>query len=286
MKKALSIAGKILTILIAVFSVGVMIFTIVSVNTIGKDAALFGYKPYIVTSNSMQDTFQAGDLTVSKQVDPATLEPGDIVTFRSIDPVNYGQVVTHKIKSITTYEGEPAFVTYGTATGVEDAYPVPFSQVLGQYQFRLPGMGNFFYFLKSTAGYVTVILLPFLILIILQAVKFFKLVGQYKEEQRAELNTERAQLQAEREETQRMKQELERLRAQLGENAPPKTEPEASKAQPKAPMTEPEAPKPQEASPQEKTKAETQTAQEPSQPEEESIDDIIRWINEMERDGQ
>ena len=103
MKKALSIAGKILTILIAVFSVGIMIFTIVSVNTIGKDAALFGYKPYIVTSNSMQDTFQAGDLTVSKQVDPATLEPGDIVTFRSIDPVNYGQVVTHKIKSITTY---------------------------------------------------------------------------------------------------------------------------------------------------------------------------------------
>ena len=279
MKKALSIAGKILTILIAVFSVGVMIFTIVSVNTIGKDAALFGYKPYIVTSNSMQDTFQAGDLTVSKQVDPATLEPGDIVTFRSIDPVNYGQVVTHKIKSITTYEGEPAFVTYGTATGVEDAYPVPFSQVLGQYQFRLPGMGNFFYFLKSTAGYVTVILLPFLLLIILQAVKFFKLVGQYKEEQRAELNTERAQLQAEREETERMKQELERLRAQLGENAPPKTEPEA-------PKTEPEAPKPQEASSQEKPKAETPTAQEPSQPEEESIDDIIRWINEMERDGQ
>ena len=272
MKKALSIAGKMLTILIAVFSVGIMIFTIVSVNTIGKDAALFGYKPYIVTSNSMQDTFQAGDLTVSKQVDPATLEPGDIVTFRSIDPVNYGQVVTHKIKSITTYEGEPAFVTYGTTTGVEDAYPVPFSQVLGQYQFRLPGMGNFFYFLKSTAGYVTVILLPFLLLIILQAVKFFKLVGQYKEEQRAELNTERAQLQAEREETERMKQELERLRAQLGENAPPKTEPEA--------------PKPQEASSQEKPKAEPQTAQEPSQPEEESIDDIIRWINEMERDGQ
>lgn len=279
MKKALGIAGKVLTILIAVFSVSIMIFTIVSVNTIGKDAALFGYKPYIVTSNSMQDTFKAGDLTVSKQVDPNTLEPGDIVTFRSIDPVNYGQVVTHKIKSITTYEGEPAFVTYGTTTGVEDAYPVPFSQVLGQYQFRLPGMGNFFYFLKSTAGYVTVILLPFLLLIILQAVKFFKLVGQYKEEQRAELNTERAQLQAEREETERMKQELERLRAQLGENAPPKTEPEA-------PKTEPEAPKPQEASSQEKPKAETPTAQEPSQPEEESIDDIIRWINEMERDGQ
>lgn len=273
MKKAFSIAGKVLTILIAVFSVSIMIFTIVSVNTIGKDAALFGYKPYIVTSNSMQDTFQAGDLTVSKQVeDPAALEPGDIITFRSIDPVNYGQVVTHKIKSVTTYEGEPAFVTYGTTTGVEDSYPVPFSQVLGQYQFRLPGMGNFFYFLKSTAGYVTVILIPFLILIVLQAVKFFKLVSQYKEEQRAELNTERAQLQAEREETERMKQELERLRAQLGENA--------------SAETQPEVPGPGETPHEQKPQAETKTEPEPSQPEEESVDDIIRWINEMERDGQ
>lgn len=275
MKKALGIAGKILTILIAVFSVSIMIFTIVSVNTIGKDASLFGYKPYIVTSNSMQEVFQAGDLTVSRHVDPATLEPGDIVTFRSIDPVNYGQVVTHKIKSITTYEGEQAFVTYGTTTGVEDAYPVPFSQVLGQYQFRLPGMGNFFYFLKSTAGYVTVILIPFLILIILQAVKFFKLVGQYKEEQRAELNTERAQLQAERQETERMKQELERLRAQLGGNAPAKEEPEA-------PMPSEAEKVPSEQKPQEETK----TQQDAPQPEEESVDDIIRWINEMERDGQ
>lgn len=222
MKKALHIAGKVVTILILVFTILVMIFTVISVNTVGQDkASLFGYKPYIVLSDSMQDTFSVGDMTVSKEVDdPDTLEVGDIVTFTSIDPVNYGAVVTHKIREITTYEGEPAFVTYGTTTGVDDAYPVPFDNVIGEYRFRLPKLGYFFEFLQTTAGYLTVILLPFLLLIALQAVHFFKLARQYKAEQKAEIAAQKAEAEAQRQEAQRMKDELERLRAQMAGSIP------------------------------------------------------------------
>lgn len=176
MKKALHIAGRVVTILILIFSVLIMLFTVISVNTVGQDkASLFGYKPNIVLSDSMQDTFAVGDLEISKAVDPETLEVGDIITFTSIDPASYQQVVTHKIREITTYEGKPAFITYGTTTGVDDAYPVPFENVIGEYQFRLPKMGYFFEFLRTPAGYFTMILIPFLLLIILQAVKFFRL---------------------------------------------------------------------------------------------------------------
>lgn len=216
MKKALDIAVRIITTVILIFSVCVMIFTVISVNTVGKDADFLGYKPYIVLSDSMKDTFAVGDLSVSKAVeDPGTLEPGDIITFTSIDPSNYGSVVTHKIREITEYEGEPAFVTYGTTTGVDDSYPVPFDNVIGEYKFRLPKMGYFFEFLTTPAGYVTVILIPFLVLIALQGAKFFRLVRQYRAEQQAELDTQRAQAAAELEEARRMKEELERLKAQL-----------------------------------------------------------------------
>ena len=216
MRKAFTIVGRIVTILILLFAVAVMIFTVISVNTVGKeDASLFGYKPYIVLSDSMQDTFAVGDMTVSKAVDVSTLEPGDIITFTSIDPANYGETVTHKIREITTYEGEQAFVTYGTTTGVDDAYPVPFANVTGEYQFRLPGMGYFFEFLRTPAGYVTLILIPFLLLILLQAVRFFKLMGQYRREQREELAAEKAAVEAERLKAQQMLEELEKLRAQL-----------------------------------------------------------------------
>ena len=215
MKKALDIAVRIITTVILIFSVCVMIFTVISVNTVGKDADFLGYKPYIVLSDSMKDTFAVGDLSVSAQADPETLEPGDIITFTSIDPSNYGAVVTHKIREITEYEGEPAFVTYGTTTGVDDSYPVPFDNVIGEYKFRLPKMGYFFEFLTTPAGYVTVILIPFLVLIALQGAKFFRLVRQYRAEQQAELDTQRAQAAAELEEARRMKEELERLKAQL-----------------------------------------------------------------------
>ena len=216
MKKALRIVGNILTALILIFALFVMIFTVISVNTVNReDASIFGYKPYIVLSDSMQDTFAVGDMTVSKAVDVSTLEPGDIITFTSIDPANYGETVTHKIREITTYEGEQAFVTYGTTTGVDDAYPVPFANVTGEYQFRLPGMGYFFEFLRTPAGYVTLILIPFLLLILLQAVRFFKLMGQYRREQREELAAEKAAVEAERLKAQQMLEELEKLRAQL-----------------------------------------------------------------------
>lgn len=215
MKKTIDVAGKILTAIILVFTIFVMVFTIISVNTVGKDADFLGYKPYIVLSDSMKDTFEIGDLTVSKAVDPAELEPGDIVTFKTIDPNNYGQVVTHKIREITEYEGKPAFITYGTTTGVDDVYPALFENVIGEYQFRLPKLGYFFEFLRTPAGYVTVILIPFLLLIGLQAAKFFKLLRQYKAEQRAELDREKAQMEAERQEAQKMKEELEQLRAQV-----------------------------------------------------------------------
>ncbi len=216
MRKAFTIVGRIVTILILLFAIAVMIFTVISVNTVGKEeASIFGYKPYIVLSDSMQDTFEVGDMVISKSVDVSTLEPGDIITFSSIDRANRGETVTHKIREITTYEGEQAFVTYGTTTGVDDAYPVPFANVTGEYQFRLPGMGYFFEFLRTPAGYVTLILIPFLLLILLQAVRFFKLMGQYRREQREELAAEKAAVEAERLKAQQMLEELEKLRAQL-----------------------------------------------------------------------
>lgn len=103
MKKTLQVIGRVVTALILIFSVFIMIFTVLSVTMVNKEnATLFGYKPYIVLSDSMNTEFQVGDMAISKQVDPSTLQPGDIITYRSIDPANYGEMVTHKIREATT----------------------------------------------------------------------------------------------------------------------------------------------------------------------------------------
>lgn len=186
MKKALNILGKAATILIIVLAVLVLIFTFITMKTASsEDATFFGYKPYIVLSDSMKDTFAVGDVVVIKTVSPEELQPGDIVSFKSIDPDNYGMVITHKIREITTYQDQPALVTYGTTTGADDVYPVPYSQVIGKYMFTLHGLGNFFEFLKTPSGYICIVLIPFLLLILWQAVNLVRLLIRYKKEKNA-----------------------------------------------------------------------------------------------------
>ncbi len=280
MKKALHIAGNILTVLILIFALFMTAFTIISVRTLGGNANILGYKPYIVLSDSMRDTFQVGDISVSKAVDPATLEPGDIVTFTSIDPDHYGEVVTHKIREITTYEGQPAFVTYGTTTGEDDAYPAPFDQVVGEYVFRVPKLGYFFQFLKTPAGYVTVILLPFLVLIGLQIVRFVRLIGQYRKEQKVQLDETQSELEAERAESRRMREELARLRAQVG-GSHPEDEPVsvAAAAAPERPGPSEKPAQPAGAPKKADAPARTERAEEPEDPEDEF--DVASIVSEF-----
>lgn len=217
--EAVTLGEKIETaiaILFAAFAFCVMVFTIISVRTVDQNrATLFGYKPFVVLSNSMQDTFCAGDIAVVKETDISTLEAGDIITFYSIDPSSYGEVITHKIREVTEYQGETAYITYGTTTDSDDMYPALRSQVIGEYQFRLPKVGYFFNFLRTPMGYVCLILIPFLVLILIQAIRFFRLLKLYRLEQQEEMEEERAMMQKEREETMKMMEELKLLREQL-----------------------------------------------------------------------
>ncbi len=232
--RAWELIKAIFTYAVMLAAVAMMIFTVVSVTTFDRnDRDLFGYKAFIVRSDSMKATdFDAGDLILLQETDPAALAAGDIIAFRSVDPASFGETFTHKIRALTTTEeGEPAFITYGTTTNVDDAYPVTHGQVLGQYRFALKGVGAFFTFLKTVPGYICCILLPFMLLIIIQGVNSIKLFRQYKAEQEAELEAkrqkdlaemaaEREKLAAERAESRKMLAELRRLQAQLTAAAP------------------------------------------------------------------
>ena len=219
--KALNIIRCIFVWLMVALAVGMMIFTIVSVSTFDRaDRNLFGYKAFIVLSDSMSKTdFSAGDLVLVKEVDPSTLKEGDIIAYTSQNTSNYGETVTHKIRKRTTdANGEPGFVTYGTTTDTDDETIVTYPYVLGKYQGRIPKVGTFFQFLKSTPGYIVCILIPFLLLILLEGIRCIRLFRKYKAEQQAELQAERDKIEAERAETQRMMQELLQMKAQMAQN--------------------------------------------------------------------
>jgi signal peptidase len=224
MKKALNIIKTTFVWLVVLLAVSMMIFTVISVTTFNRnDRALFGYKMYIVNSDSMAKTdFDAGDLILVKEVNPNTLKVGDIITFMSQDTESFGETVTHKIRKLTTdAEGNPGFVTYGTTTDVDDQTIVTFPYILGKYESHIPNLGHFFNFLKTTPGYFVCIFIPFMLIIIYEGVKFFNLFCRYRKEQMDEMQAERDKIEAERMENAKMLEELKALKAQLeGGQAP------------------------------------------------------------------
>lgn len=229
-KKILNIALKVVTWLLVAFTVFMMIFTVFTVTTVDRnERSIFGVKFYIVTSNSMSKSennkdmnihFNAGDIVLIKNLsdnEEAELKAGDVIAFLSTNSVSYGETVTHMIREVK-YNDEGkivGFVTYGTNTGTNDEKAVEPEYILGQYTGKLPGVGNFFVFVKSTPGYIVCILVPFLLLILYNGVNVIRLFRQYKKEQTAAMEAERAEIAEERKKNEDMLRELQALKEQL-----------------------------------------------------------------------
>ena len=231
MKKAFNIIKTAIVWLIVLLAVSMMIFTVISVTTFNRnDRDLFGYKMYIVNSDSMAATdFNAGSLILTKEVDPTTLKAGDIITFMSQDTASFGETITHKIRKLTTdAEGNPGFITYGTTTDTDDETIVTYPYILGKYESHVAGLGTFFNFLKTTPGYFVCIFTPFMLIILYEGIKFFNLFRRYRREQMEEMQAEKDKIQAEKEENAKMLEELRALKAQLESSQAPVTNAEES----------------------------------------------------------
>lgn len=216
--KVLNVIKNVFTWLLVAAAACMMVFTVVSVTTFDRnDRDLFGYKAFICRSDSMKATdFAAGDLVFVKEVSPATIKEGDIISYRSEDPDTFGETFTHKVRSLITDEnGQPCFITYGTTTGVDDELPVKYTQFQGLYKFDIPKLGTFFTFLKTTPGYFICIFLPFMLLILMQGLNTVKVFRKYKKEQMEGLQAEREKLEEERRQSMEMMKELQALKEQL-----------------------------------------------------------------------
>ena len=218
MKRVLGIIKSILVWIFVIFSVFMTIFTVISVNTFNRnDRSILGYKAYIVNTDSMSKTdFKAGDLILVKETDPSTLKAGDIITYMSQNSESFGETITHKIRKVTTdSRGNPGFITYSTTTDQDDDTIVTYMYVLGKYEKTIPDIGTFFNFMKTPQGYILCIFVPFMLLIIYQAVNFVMVFRRYKREQLEELNAEKERIETEREQNAQMMEELRALKQQL-----------------------------------------------------------------------
>lgn len=232
-KKIFKISARVLSWLLIVFLIFTIAFMIFTVATVDKhDRTVFGYKFYIVQSDSMSESelnkdmdvhFNAGDIVIVDELtdkEKTQLKAGDIISFISTNDDSVGETITHMIKSVE-YDERGNFLgykTFGTNKGKIDKATVEPSFVLGKYSARLPMLGHFFAFVKTTTGYITCILIPFLLLILYNGANIVRLLLGSSREKRAARDAEhRAEVDSERRKNEEMKRELEELRARLND---------------------------------------------------------------------
>lgn len=103
-----------------------------------KVPSIFGFKPFMVLSGSMESEIRKGDLIITKIVDPEILKTDDVIAFRDAA----GTVTTHRIIDVVEKGGVTYFVTKGDNNSSQDQNLVELSDVEGIYIGRIPGIGS------------------------------------------------------------------------------------------------------------------------------------------------
>lgn len=119
-----------------------------------KVPSVFGYKPFMVLSGSMESDIHKGDLILTKETNPADLAINDVIAFRDAQ----NTITTHRIIDIVENDGQTYFITKGDNNSTQDLNLVAYEDVEGIYVGRIPGIGSM---MDSLSKPTTIIILVF-----------------------------------------------------------------------------------------------------------------------------
>lgn len=142
------IKGIILLLLFAVLMINV--YVIIQAKTKPNSVpSVFGYKPFIVLSGSMETEIYVGDLVFVKEVDASSLQVDDIIAFRDSENL----VTTHRIVNVINTNEDVCFETKGDNNNVKDDSIVCSDNIEGKYQTKIAKIGSMILFIQEPIGF-------------------------------------------------------------------------------------------------------------------------------------
>ena len=121
-----------------------------------------GDQPLIVRSASMAPAVDAGDVIVTRPIEPLAARIGDIVTFR--DPDGSGRLINHRVRALHRAGNRVEFTTQGDANTAQEHWTVPVGGRIGRDVYRLPMLGYPLVWIQTPAGRIGLIVIPALLL--------------------------------------------------------------------------------------------------------------------------
>lgn len=168
----------VITILSIVLLINVYILIQAKTNP-NSVPSIFGYKPFVVLSGSMETKIYVGDLVFVKEVDPSLLEINDIIAFRD----NENFVVTHRIVSIVNEGNERCYKTKGDNNNTIDEDIVCSNSIEGKYYSKIPKIGNIIIFIQQPLGFAVMMLSILIVCIFIYIISNRKIDKQISDEE-------------------------------------------------------------------------------------------------------
>ena len=134
--------------------------------------SMFGFRYYVVLTDSMVPEFSSGDMVFVKVSDAKSIDKGDVITFNPSSGSD--AYLTHRVtEKLTNYQGTGAtcFRTKGDANKDDDSFLIDESRVIGKVQFHVPKLGVIVRFVQLRWYFI----LPLIVLLIV----FFKMMKYY-----------------------------------------------------------------------------------------------------------
>ena len=160
-KENAKIAKKVIEILAVILIYNIVLIAISSENNVNL-INMFGYKSYVIKTNSMEPTININDVVINKEVKPEEINVGDVITF-----LHDGEVITHRITKIDNDGDITQYTTKGDNNNIEDTFKIDYENIKGKHVLTIPYLGNVVQLLENKLLFL-IILLIILIFMFLQ----------------------------------------------------------------------------------------------------------------------
>lgn len=142
-------------------------------STFLKNKSIFGYRSYVIASNSMYPVLEYGDVILVREVDYDDIEINDIITYKGISGELEGKIITHEVIDIFNEDNVRILKTKGRANTGVDPY-VYEDQIYGKFVYRFILISFISKIVRDELGFVLFIFIPFGILFVLEFINMVK----------------------------------------------------------------------------------------------------------------
>ena len=170
----------------ALIILSVYVLLTVVMTPAGQIPQVLGFSVLRVVTGSMEPEIPVNAMLIVRKTEPEAIQPGDVISFFSLDPTLDGAVNTHRVVAVERQGEELWFTTKGDANFAEDVLPVDAGRIVGKVVYVSTGLGTLVGLLTNPLVFGLAIFLPLLVILLMNLYRTARLAADIaKQEEEA-----------------------------------------------------------------------------------------------------